>query len=112
MTSAIARTFTNAENDPFVPLLQGKKPKRPRRKAIDMPRGKIKPWVNNVPLLKIWGPRPSWKGNSSVTKETLMAASQIARYREIFNIVGSQESVYAPPSFRGQSEKGKKGSHG
>nr|POF07271.1 hypothetical protein CFP56_46968 [Quercus suber] len=110
VTSAIARTFTNAENGPFVPL--GKKLKRPRSKAIDTPMGKIRPWVSNVPLPEIWGPPPSWKGNSSVTKETLMAASQTARYRETFNILGSQKSVHAPPSFRGQSEKGKKGSHG
>ena len=110
--SAIARTFTSAENGPFVPLPQGKKPKRPRRKAIDTPRGKIKPWISNVPLLEIWGPPPSWKGNSFVTKETLMAASQTARYRETFNILGSQESVRAPPSLRGQSEKGKEGSRG
>nr|POE84888.1 hypothetical protein CFP56_61293 [Quercus suber] len=81
-------------------------------KAIDTPRGKIKPWVSNVPLPEIWGPPPSWKGNSSVTKETLMTASQTARYRETFNILGSQELVHAPPSFRGQSEKGKEGSRG
>nr|POE46009.1 hypothetical protein CFP56_36020 [Quercus suber] len=112
VTSAITKTFTNAENGPFVPLPQGKRPKRPRRKAIDTPRGKIKPWVSNVPLPEIWAPPPSWKGNSFVTKETLMAASQIARYRETFNILDSQESVHAPPSFRGQSEKGQKGSHG
>ena len=112
MTSAIARTFTNAENGSFVPLPQGKKPKRPRRKAIDTPRGKLKPWVSNVPLPEIWGPPPSWQGNTSLTKETLMAANQTARYRETFNILGSQELVHAPPSFRGQSEKGKEGSCG
>ena len=112
VTSAIARTFTNAENGSFVPLPQGKKPKRPRRKAIDTPRGKLKPWVSNVPLPEIWGPPPSWKGNTSLTEETLIAASQTARYRETFNILGSQELVHAPPSFRGQSEKGKEGSCG
>ena len=112
VTSTIVRTFTNAENGSFVPLPQGKKPKRPRRKAIDTPRGKIKPWVSNVPLPEIWGPPPSWKGNTSLTKETLMAASQTARYRETFNILGSQESIHAPPSFRGQSKKGKEGSRG
>ena len=42
----------------------------------------------------------------------LMAASKTARYREKFNILGSQESVDAPPSFGEESENGKKGSRG
>ncbi|XP_075641289.1 uncharacterized protein LOC142612996 isoform X2 [Castanea sativa] len=95
--------------DGVIPL---HKLKKHRRKAIDTPWGKIKPWVSNVPLLEIWGPPPSWKGNSSITKETLMAASQTARYRETFNILGSQESIDAPPSLWGESENGKKGSRG
>nr|POE70302.1 hypothetical protein CFP56_49646 [Quercus suber] len=109
---ATATTSTNAENSQSDPLPRGKKLKKPRRKAIDTPVGKIKPWVSNVPLPEIWGPPPSWKRNSSITKETLMAASQTARYRETFNILGSQESVDAPPSFRRESENGKKGSRG
>ena len=90
MTSAIARTFTNAENGPlFVPLPQGKKLERPSRKAIDIQRGKIKPWVSNVSLPEIWGPPPSLKGNTSITNETLTATSQTARYGKTFNILGS-----------------------
>ena len=43
VTSTIARTFTNVENGPlFVPLPQGKKLKRPRRKVIDTHWGKNK----------------------------------------------------------------------
>ena len=41
-----------------------------------------------------------------------MTASQTARYRETFNILGSKESIHALPSFREKSEKGKEGSHG
>ena len=41
-----------------------------------------------------------------------MAASHTARCRETFNILGSQESIHALLSFRGESEKGKEGSHG
>ena len=86
--------------------------KKPRRKAIDTPWGKIKPWVSNVPLPKKEVHRLHGKKNSSITKETLMVASQTAKYIETFNIFGSQELVHAPPSFRGESENGKKGSHG
>ncbi|KAK9992955.1 hypothetical protein SO802_022658 [Lithocarpus litseifolius] len=96
--NATATTSTNVENGQSDPLPRVKKSKKPRRKAIDTPWGKIKPWVSNVPLPEIWDPPPSWKGNSSITKETLMATSQTARYRETFNILGSQESVDAPPS--------------
>ena len=111
IANATTTTSTNAENGQSNPLPRGKRPKKQRRKAIDTPWGKIKPWVSNVPLPEIWGPPPSWKENSSITKETLMVASQIARHRATFNILGSQESVHTPPSFRGESENGKKGSH-
>ena len=86
--NATATTSTNAENGQSAPLPRAKKPNEPRRKAIDTPWGKIKPWVSYVPLLEIWDPPPSWKGNSSITKETLMVGSQTARYRETFNILG------------------------
>ena len=36
-----------------------------------------------------------------------MAASQTARNRETFNILGSKESIHALPSFKEESEKGK-----
>jgi hypothetical protein len=65
-------------------------------KSIVTSRSRIKPRVSNLPLPKIYGPPPSWRPQASISRETLMAMSQSARYREAFHILGSQESVHAP----------------
>uniref|UniRef100_A0A2N9H685 MULE transposase domain-containing protein n=1 Tax=Fagus sylvatica TaxID=28930 RepID=A0A2N9H685_FAGSY len=83
--SSIARA--NVETSPSVPP-EVKRSKN-KGKSIVTSRGRIQPRVSNLPLPKIYGPPPSWRLQASISRETLMATSQSARYREAFHILGS-----------------------